>query len=177
MDYKPSLRNIIATAQEYLTFVENCPPFGAVTGVTQNADLIRQQINAYNNEVAAGKGKGSGQLPFEDKYAKQLMQALTSSRAMVYSASVNPNLKNYVVDGGGSEWNRVNPVKLSNQLRDLVSAESRGVSRAASTYHSEGSIEYEAKGSVGVLKVRNADDTLSRANLKTAPKPGLKPAV
>ena len=41
---------------------------------------------------------------------------------MITSASQNPSLKDYVVDGGGSEWNRQNPLKLANHLRDLCQA-------------------------------------------------------
>jgi hypothetical protein len=179
MDYKPSLRNVISTAQEYLTFVENCPPFAAAPGVFANADLIRKQITDYNAEVHAGKGKNPGQLAFEDRHAKLLMQSLNQSRQMTYNATMNPALKDLVVDGGGSEWNRVNPLKLTNHLRDLSAAEAKGVSRSPSAYHCDGPMEYEAHGGHGVLKKRNMDQTLSRVQLPaaSAPAAGMRPKM
>ena len=171
MDHKPSLRNVICTAQEYLTFVENCPPFAGAPGVEQNAAQLRQQITAYNAEVHEGKGRNPGQLAFEDKHAKLLMQSLNTSRQLVGAASQNASLKNYVVDGGGSEWNRVNPLKLTNHLRDLCQAEARPVTRAPSAYHNDGPMEYEAHGGHGVLKLRNPDETLSPARLPVAAAP------
>lgn len=179
MDHTPSLRNIICTAQEYLTFTENCPPFGTIPSVSLNADKLRQQISEYNAEVRAGKGQNPGQLAFEDKHAKLLMQTLRESRQLITNASQNASLKDYVVDGGGSEWNRVNPLKLANHLRDLCTAEARTVTRAPSAYHNHGSMEYEAHGGHGVLKKRDLNgQTLSRVNLPVAtPSAGLKPKM
>jgi hypothetical protein len=171
MDHKPSVRNVICTAQDYLTFVENCPPFNNAPGVAANADQLRQQITDYNTEVHAGKGRNPGQAAFEDKHAKALMTALKTSLQLASAASTNPNLKNYVVDGGGSEWNRQNPLKLTNHLRGLVQAETLNGTRAPSAYHGDGPMEYEAHGGYGVLRVRNPDQTLSPAKLPTAQRP------
>jgi hypothetical protein len=162
MDHKPSLRNVICSAQEYLTFVENCLPYEAAPGVQTNAAQLRQEIREYNREVQTGMGKGQSQAAFEDRHAKALMLALKTSRQLITAASQTPGLKNYVVDGGGSEWNRQNPLKLSNHLRDLCVAEDKpGTTRAPSAYHHDGPMEYEAHGGHGVLKVRNLDQTLS----------------
>ncbi len=168
MDHKPSVRNVISTAQEYLTFVENCPPYNNAPGVAANADQIRKQITDYNAEVHAGKGRNPGQLAFEDKHAKALMATLKTSLQLVSAASTNPTLKNYVVDGGGSEWNRQNPLKLTNYLRGLVQAENLAGTRAPSAYHHDGPMEYEAHGGHGVLRMRNPDQTLSPAKLPVA---------
>ena len=171
MDHKPSLRNVICTAQEYLTFVENCPPYSAAAGVAQNAAQLRKQIGDYNTEVHNGKGRNPGQMAFEDKHAKLLMESLGESRKLIFAASQNPSLKNYVVDGGGSEWNRVNPLKLTNYLNGLCQAEAKPVTRAPSAYHNDGPMEYEAHGGHGVLKLRNPDQTLSPARLPVAQTP------
>jgi len=167
MDFKPSLRNVICTAQEYLTLVENCPPFAGYKNVSANADEIRRQITAYNAEVHEGKGRNPGQLAFEDFYAKGLMQCLNTSRQLTAEAAVHPELKKYVVDGGGSEWNRVNPEKLSNHLKALAGAEALGKTRSPSAYHCDGPMEYLPHGCQGVLKMKNPDQTTSAVNLST----------
>jgi hypothetical protein len=174
-DYKPSVRNVICTAQEYLTFAENCPQFNAASGVAANAQTLRDQITAYNTDIQQGRGQAPTQAAFEDKHSKALVQLLRTSAQLVQSASVNPQLKDFVVeDGGGSEWNRVNPLKLSNHLKDLLAAEIKGVSRSPSAYHSHGPMEYEAHGGMGKLKIRTPQQTL------TDPPPfkqGAQPAV
>lgn len=153
MPQKPSLRNIIASAQDYLTFVETCGPYAQQPIVAKNADEIRANIESYNLGVEGGLGRGMAQAKFEDDQAKKMMASLGVARLEIQKATTHPEMKNFVADGGGSEWNRQNPLKLYNGLRDLGRAELEGVGRAASTYHSDGSIKYEAHGHSSRFKV------------------------
>lgn len=175
---KPSIRNIISSAQEYLTMVEGCPPYGQQPVVAQNAVQLKDAINAYNTGIDGGMGRGMGQMTFEDTHSKNIMGALMTARVEIRKASQNEGLKNFVVDGGGSEWNRVNPLKLANMLDDLIKAEATGMGRAHSTYHGQGSMKYKSEGNGGKLQVRDPiKGTLSNPPVKPATPVVNKPVV
>jgi hypothetical protein len=158
MKHKPSLRNVIVTAQEFLTLVENCPPIAGYKNASENAETLRYQIGAYNSEVQAGKGFPPDQAVFEDRHARQLVQTLVQSAQLAREASQHPVLGRYVVDGGGSEWNRINPRKLFNDLSSVLNAEKEGAGRSHSAGHNYGPAEYEPHGHYAQLRILNTDN-------------------
>lgn len=171
MTQKPSIRNIIATANEYLTLVESGHPFAEMNGVGENVAQLTAIMESYNNGAGAAGNTGPKQAAFEDAHAKRLMEIFTTTKKLLNDARVQPDMKKFVVDGGGSEWNRVNLEKIYNAISPMVNSENVGMGRAASVGHNWGSLKYPIGGSEGTLKEKTEFGHLKQVQSPQTKKP------
>ena len=132
MPQRPSFRDIVCTAIDFLALGETCPAFAELEGYRSHAPTLRKQIQDYNGAVDA---LGTDyvvpreRLAFEDLHAETIV--VTLSRCL---ETVRDAVNSGILEGRGVFSDpSMHPGIFIEGLHQLIRKEYTGIGRAFST--------------------------------------------
>lgn len=139
MTVKPSIRNMAATAQDFVTFSNTVTK---AEGVNISPDLSKKLSDLAGRfetaiENAAASREGVRTLNLHAEWQKENAPSLSSlaREAKTLLTENSRALKSFVAgEVKGSEWGRIRAEKLENAFSSIIRAESEGGQRDAGAY-------------------------------------------